>query len=118
MENQNKNNVEKVIESAMKKMNEISGSQVLGMPIKNELGQTVVPVSNVTMAIFSGGGEYGDVKVSKALGERFAGGGITVCSLKPTYFIIDNGAGFTVTKTTDVLDNVLGLIRTITDKIK
>lgn len=117
MENLNKSNVEKVMENAMRKLNEISGNQVLGAPVKNELGQLVVPVSNVTVAVFGGGGEYGDVKVSKAIGDHFAGGGITICSLKPAYFIIDNGSGFTVSKTTDSLEAVIGLIKKVTDKL-
>ena len=115
MENQNK--VEKVVESAMKKLNELNGEQVVGTPIRNEMGQTVIPISNVTMAIFSGGGEYGDFKISKSVGEHFAGGEISICSLKPTYFIIDNGAGFSVTKTTDVLENLFNIVNALIKKL-
>ena len=114
----NKNNVQKVIESAMEKINEIKATQIVGEPIKNELGQTVIPVSSVTYAVLSGGGEYGDVKIAKEVGDHFAGGEITICSLKPNCFIIDNGNGFFITKNSDVLENIYSIIKVISEKIK
>lgn len=117
MENQNKNKVEKLVEKAIGNLNEFGGKQVAGEPFVNQLGQTIIPISNVTTAVFSGGGEYGDVKISKEIGSRFAGGDFTICSVKPTYFIIDNGVGFTVTKTSDELQNLVAILNKLIEKL-
>ena len=117
MKSEYKNNVEKVLESAMEKLSAVNGNQVVGAPIKNECGQVVIPVSNLTMAVFSGGGEYGDYKVSKAIGEHFAGGGITVYSLKPTHYLVDNGAGFSVVKPSETFESIVSIIKNICDKL-
>ena len=109
MENLNKSNVEKVMENAMRKLNEISGNQVLGAPVKNELGQMVVPVSNVTVADFGGGGEYGDVKIVKETDALpFAGGSGAVVSMKPMGFLIDDGKSCHLLRITDEpIDNLI-----------
>ena len=39
MESQNKNNAQKIIESAMEKMNQVSTNQTVGSAIKNDLGR-------------------------------------------------------------------------------
>ena len=114
----NKNNAQKIFESAMEKISEIKSEQIVGEPIKNELGQTVIPVSSITFAVLSGGGEYGDVKIAKEVGAHFAGGEITICSLKPNCFIIDNGNGFFITKNSDILENIYSIIKIISEKIK
>lgn len=115
---ENKNNVQKVIESAMQNANEFSVNKIVGEPIKNESGQIVIPISNVTVAVFSGGGEYGDVKIAKEIGDHFAGGELTVCSVKPSCFVVDNGNGFSVIKSNDVLENLCAIIKSVADKLK
>ena len=118
MEKEIKSNAEKLIESAMQKMCEINSNQIVGEPIKNEVGQTVIPVSNLTLVSFGGGGEYGNVKLSKAVGNHFAGGNFIVCNLKPTTFLVDNGAGFSVVKNTDSFEAVIAIIKNLSDKLK
>ena len=68
MENLKENKVEQVVESALKKIKDYGANQVIGTPIVNDKGHTVIPMSNVTVAVFSGGGEYGDVKIDKLVG--------------------------------------------------
>lgn len=118
MEEQNQNKVEQVIKSALEKIKFLSGNQVVGTPIVNDFGQTVIPLSSVTVAVFSGGGEYGGVKASSKLSEKFAGGNVTICSLKPDSFIINNGKGFTVSKNSDMLNSVLSAINQIGETLK
>ena len=118
MEKEIKSNAEKLIESAMQKMCEINSSQIIGEPIKNDLGQTVIPISNLTLVSFGGGGEYGNFKISKAIGNHFAGGNFIVCSLKPNTFLVDNGNGFSVIKNSDSVDAVLAIIKNLSDKLK
>lgn len=118
MEKENKGNIEKVIESVMQKISEANANQIVGTPIKNESGQMVIPVSNLTVVSFGGGGEYGDVKISKSIGNHFAGGTFTVCNLKPNTFLIDNGSGFFVMKNNDSFDAVFAIIKNMVEKFK
>lgn len=92
-----KNNIEKIIDATAKSLSQmIEINKIIGDSVKNEKGQTVIPVAKITTATFCGGGEYGDVKIIKESGEYFAGGGVTVSSIKPECFLIDNGDGFKV----------------------
>lgn len=120
MEKEIKNNkVEAVVESALKKIKDYGANQVVGTPIVNDLGHTVIPLSNVTVAVFSGGGEYGEVNVSKQVGDKFAGGCVTVCSLKPDTFIINNGTGFSVANSSnDIIEGITFAISKIAKLIK
>ncbi len=118
MESQNKNNAQKIIESAMEKMNQVSTNQTVGSAIKNDLGQMVIPLSTVTVAVLSGGGEYGDIKIAREVGDHFAGGVLTVSSLKPSCFLVDNGSGFTVVNNNDILESFNTLIKFLAEKIK
>lgn len=92
-----KNDVEKVLESAIKNFDGLlKTDKIIGERVVNERGQTVVPVSKITGAVISGGGKYGDVKIIKQSGERFAGGSASLSFCKPECFLIDNGNGWTV----------------------
>lgn len=113
------NKVEKVIKAATDKIKEINGGQVLGRAIKNEKGQTVIPASNMTVAVFCGGGNYGEVKdLTGGKAPNFAGGCAVVCSLKPDSFIINNGNGYDVTKATGLLDNISALSGALVKALK
>ena len=114
-----KNNVKQVIESAVQNIGSvISADKIVGEKIINEKGQTVIPVSKLTVAVLGGGGEYGDVKVSEKLGERFAGGSLTVTSIKPECFIIDNGKGFEIAPAQGALDSLLTALSRVLQKVK
>ena len=119
MQEQKENKVEQVVESALKKIHEFGTNQVVGTPIVNDKGHTVIPLSNVTVAVFSCGGEYGDVKVSKDIGEKFAGGAVTVCSIRPDTFIVNNGLGFALAKSNnDLIEGLTYAITKLGDLIK
>jgi len=61
------------------------------------------------MANLSGGGEYGDVKLVKALEEvPFAGGAGGVVSIKPMGFLLDDGKSCQMIRVSDEpLDNLI-----------
>jgi len=61
-----KNNVENVIESAMRNLDlSVEKQKTVGEVIVNERGQRVIPVFNMTVGVMCGGGEYGSLKISK-----------------------------------------------------
>ena len=67
---------------------------VIGKPFTTNDGSTVIPVTKVTMAFMTGGGEYGEVKNIKGDKELpFAGGSGAVVSLKPTGFLVEKSKG-------------------------
>lgn len=92
-----KSSIEKVLESTVKNISSmIAVDTIIGTPIKNEKGQTAIPLSKLTVGLLCAGGEYGDVKIIKESGEKFAGGAVSVASIKPQCFLIDNGDGYKV----------------------
>lgn len=119
MENE-KSNIEKIIENTIKNLDgQIKTQKIVGEKIKNDKGQTVIPISKVTIGLLSGGGEYGDIKITKELGNHFAGGTFTLCQIKPTCFVIDNGDGFNVVSSNgDSFEKLMILLGKIIRKIK
>ena len=115
-----KSSIEKVLESTVKNLSAvIEVDKITGTPIKNEKGQTAIPVSNLTVGLICGGGEYGDVKVIKETGEYFAGGAVTIASVKPQCFLIDNGDGFKViNESGEGLESFFKALAKIIGKIK
>lgn len=114
-----KNNIQSIIETAIKNVDCIlQQNRTVGSPIVNEKGQTVIPVCSVTVGILSGGGEYADVKVAKDLGEQVAGGGITICNMKPSCFIVDNGDGYKIVNTNDSFEVFVKALMKLAEKIK
>lgn len=82
---------------------------VIGNPIYTASGFQVIPISKITMANLSGGGEYGDVKVIRELAESpFAGGSGGIVSMKPMGFLIDDGRSCQLIRVSDEpLDNLI-----------
>jgi len=96
----------------------VESQNVVGEKIVNKKGQMAIPVNSVTVVAMSGGGEYGDVKIIPKKGDRFAGGSVTIKSIKPQYFLIDNGNGFTVTTGMDPLLMLVGVVKDVAEKLK
>ena len=114
-----KNKVTELVERTLKDIDlSVEAYNVLGEKIINEKGQTAVPVNSVTVVAMSGGGEYGKVKLASDGGEMFAGGSVTIKTIKPQYFIIDNGNGFTVTDGLDPFCSLFNFLKDIAGKIK
>ena len=49
----------------------------------------------------------GIIKKADKVGEKFAGGAVTICSIKPETFIVNNGMGFLLAKSNnDLVDGI------------
>lgn len=96
----------------------IENEITLGEKIINDKGQTATVINSVTVMTMSGGGDYGDIKPSTLLGEKFAGGSVTVKNIKPQYFLIDNGKGFQVVNGQDPLYGLIALFKEIISKVE
>ena len=58
-----------------------------------ENGNYIIPVSKVTVAFITGGGEYGKVKIIGKDEHPFAGGSGAIVSMKPCGFLLNNSIG-------------------------
>ena len=87
------NKIRELMSTTFKDLNAlIDVNTVVGKPFKTEDGNTVIPISKVTLGFMTGGGEYGEVKpFKKDKSIPFAGGSGAVVSLKPSGFLVDNG---------------------------
>ena len=113
------NNVQNVIKSATENAEAIIDvNKIVGEPILNQRGQTAIPISKVTVGVLSGGGEYGELRLSKEIGERFAGGALTITSVSPECFLIDNGNGFEIVNANGALDSLMIAISQLINKVK
>ncbi|MBQ9782398.1 MAG: sporulation protein YtfJ [Clostridia bacterium] len=104
----------------MKDLNSlIDVNTVVGKPFKTEDGNTVIPVSKVTLGFMTGGGEYGEVKPFKNnKSVPFAGGSGAVVSLKPSGFLVDTGSNVSVLSVSDdvfsrVIESVDNFIKSL-----
>lgn len=84
--------INKVVETTLKNLSSlVDVNTVIGSPISDGFGCTIIPISRVTMGIITGGGEYGKLNVFKK-GEDlpFSAGNGSIISLKPSGFLIKN----------------------------
>ncbi len=114
--------INNVIETTLKSINDlIDVNTVVGSPIKNELGEYIVPVSKVTIGILVGGGEYGKIGIFKK-GEDlpYSAGNGAIISIKPCGFLVKEEEKYKmisvansasekfIEKTTDLISNLQG----------
>lgn len=89
------NKIKELMSAALKDINMlIDVNTVIGKPFTINDGSTIIPVSKVTMAFLTGGGEYGEIKNLR--GDKdfpFAGGSGAIVSLKPTGFLVEREKG-------------------------
>lgn len=114
------NKIRELMASTMKDLTTlIDVNTVVGTPFKTEDGNTVIPVSKVTLGFMTGGGEYGEVKPFKNdKSIPFAGGSGAVVSLKPSGFLVDNGSTVSVLSVSDdvfsrVIESVDNFIKSL-----
>lgn len=92
MEQNAESRINKVVETALKNINEmVDVNTVMGKPIKTEDGNIVLPFSKITLGILSGGGEYGKSGLfggNKKL--PFSAGNGAIISIKPCGFLIND----------------------------
>ena len=84
--------INRVVETTLKNLSSIVDvNTVIGAPVTDSQGNTIIPIAKVTMGILTGGGEYGKLNFFKK-GEDlpFSAGNGSVISLKPSGFLIKN----------------------------
>lgn len=88
------NRINNVIETTLKNINGlVDVNTVMGKPILGDDGEYIIPFSKVTIAILSGGGEYGKVNIFKNSSDLpYSAGNGTIVSLKPSGFLIKNSS--------------------------
>ena len=119
MESQN-NRIESVVENALKNMqNLVDANTVIGQPVKTDTGDCIIPGSQVSFGVLSGGGEYGKITLFKHSSDLpFSAGNGTIVSVKPCGFLIKSEGEYKVlsigTSNMDaVIDKVTDFIENI-----
>jgi len=115
------NKINKTIETAIKNIQEIVDvNTIIGKPIETSTGKMVIPVTKITLAFLSGGGEYGKLTLFKKSEDLpFSAGNGTIVSIKPCGFLVDNIEGFNLLKIEEnTADNILNNILDLINKIK
>ena len=113
------NKINKVVDTALKDLNTmIDVNMAIGTPIKTDDGDLILPISKVTLATLSGGGEYGKTGLFKKDDLPFSAGNGSIISLKPSAFLIKEGKNYKlmalddspydkiIEKATDIFNNL------------
>ena len=86
-----KEEIKNVINETLKNFTYLSDANtIVGTPVVTSGGTTVIPVSKMTVAFLSGGGQYGEIKMfqpNKNYPLSTGSGGIV--SVKPSGFIVE-----------------------------
>lgn len=86
--------ITELIETSMKNLTSmVDVNTIMGSAIKTENGSYIIPVSKVTVAFITGGGEYGKVKIIGKDEHPFAGGSGAIVSMKPCGFLLNDAKG-------------------------
>ena len=88
----NNESVNNVIEDTLKNFSYLADAgTVVGAPIITASGVTIIPVSKMTVAFLSGGGEYGEVKLFQKMKDYpLSTGSGGVVTVKPCGFLIES----------------------------
>lgn len=99
------NRINQIIQTAIQNINSmVDVNTVIGSPINTNKNEVIIPFSKVTLAVLSGGGEYGKLNIfSKGDLPLSAGNGALV-SIKPSGFLV-KGSGETDYKIYSVSEN-------------
>ena len=84
-------NISELIQNAMDKIKTIvDSSTIIGDKITTDEGNTIIPISKVTIGYVVGGGEYGDLSAKKVGRYPMTGGSSGGISVTPVGFLIEN----------------------------
>lgn len=96
-------NLDEVIQSTLTRLQSmVDVNYTVGSAIKNEFGDTVIPICKMTVAFVHGGGEYGvkkGLQNKRSTGYPFAGGTGAGCTVDPVGFLVVSKTGVTFVKT-------------------
>lgn len=97
MQAKESNRVNEVVKTALGNLEElIDVNTIVGEPVVTKEGDCIIPVSQVTLVVLAGGGEYGKTSVFvKGKDLPFSAGNGTIVSVKPSGFLIkDRECGY------------------------
>lgn len=121
MEKIKNNPIEEIMSSTMSNLKSIVDvNTIVGEPIVNEFGVTILPISKVTMGFVSGGGEYPNLeKLKKVKVFPFAGGCGAGVSLTPLGFltIVGNVPNFVRVENRTSWDKIGDLLPELLEKL-
>ncbi len=103
MQKNGRDKIDSLTNKTIKELSDISNvKQIIGTPIPCGENSMLIPVSKMTLAYISGGGEYGEVKLfDKNKNKPFLGGGGAVVNYLPTGFLYLNNGVATFVKVPD-----------------
>ena len=108
-----------LIEIAMKNLTEmVDVNTIMGSAIKADDGSYIIPVSKVTVAFLTGGGEYGKIRIFGNDGPPFAGGSGAIVSMRPKGFLLKDKEGKYKMISTDKepLDTLVDMVEKFVEK--
>lgn len=89
----NQNRIENLLGDTLKNFSYLSDADtIVGSPIVTDDGATIIPISKMTVAFLTGGGEYGEIKLfqpNKNYPLSSGSGGIV--NVTPSAFLVKNG---------------------------
>ena len=85
----NENKSPEIIRSSMESIRSmVDANTVIGDPISAEGGTTIIPISQISIGIASGGVDYNPKKDAQPRPQNFGGGGGTGLTVSPIGFLI------------------------------
>ncbi|MDR0850445.1 MAG: hypothetical protein LBN07_03085 [Christensenellaceae bacterium] len=96
-------NLDEVLQTTLSRLQSmVDVNYTVGSAIKNEYGDTIVPICKMTVAFVHGGGEYGvkkSLRNKRNTGYPFAGGTGAGCTVDPVGFLVVSKTGVTFINT-------------------
>ncbi|MDD3831965.1 MAG: spore germination protein GerW family protein [Clostridia bacterium] len=109
--------IKQIVDSAVRNLRSLAEvNTIIGKPMMTVQGDTILPISQVTLAFIAGGGEYGKKKKVK-LDNQFAGGTGGGATLSPVGFLVINNDGIKILKT-DQQSNLSKIVDVAVDMLK
>ena len=89
----NQNRIENLLGDTLKNFSYLSDADtIVGSPIVTNDGATIIPISKMTVAFLTGGGEYGEVKLFQSnKNYPLSSGSGGIVSVTPSAFLVKNG---------------------------
>jgi len=119
----NNNKIDGLVDKAVNNLKSLADTNlIVGESVKDEFGDTIIPISKMTVGYIAGGGEYGVSKKRHRYNENYPFGGATGagCTVTPIGFLVvnKNKVHFVSTNTDDAVGKLLELAKMFVSKIK
>ena len=115
------NPVESVLNETLTKLKSIVDVDcIVGNPIFNESGDTIIPISKASIGFVSGGGEYNSTKPKKTEEFPFAGGSGAGCTITPIGFLIikKDKVNYINVNSDDIMSKICDVMSKVDDSFK